>query len=171
MLKFGDYEEERQIAYFLNREDVRHQLGVDHEAHGGVKKFIGCSDTVGYRFSATGDQSKPSFPNVTHIIENGVDALFYSGDRDFICNWWGNNHWLSALEWSGKDKFNAQPLRPWYASESAESQAGLFRQSGRLAFATVASAGHFVPYDRPIESLEMANAWLHDRTLPQYKQK
>lgn len=55
----GVYDEEKQIEFYLNRADVRHQLGVDKEAHGGVKKFIGCSDQVGFRFSATGDQCVP----------------------------------------------------------------------------------------------------------------
>lgn len=56
MEKFGPYAEEKQVAHYLNRADVRHELGVDKEADGGVKKFIGCSDEVGFRFSATGDQ-------------------------------------------------------------------------------------------------------------------
>lgn len=56
MEKFGPYDEEEQVRFYLNRDDVRHELGVDMEPHGGVKKFIGCSDVVGYRFSSTGDQ-------------------------------------------------------------------------------------------------------------------
>lgn len=56
MTKFGPYAEEKQIQYYLNRADVRHELGVDMEEGGGVKKFIGCSDEVGYKFSVTGDQ-------------------------------------------------------------------------------------------------------------------
>lgn len=98
MLKFGDYAEEKQIQYYLNRDDVRHQLGVDKEAGGGVRKFIGCSDTVGFRFSTTGDQcvcplqcagcmlitlpalrSKPTFPHVAHMVDSGVRTLLYSG--------------------------------------------------------------------------------------------
>lgn len=42
--------------YLSLSDDVRHELGVDMEVGGGVKKFIGCSDLIGYRFGATGDQ-------------------------------------------------------------------------------------------------------------------
>lgn len=47
MEKFGPYAEEKMIQFYLNRPDVRHELGVDMEEDGGVKKFIGCSDEVG----------------------------------------------------------------------------------------------------------------------------
>ena len=51
----GDYAEEKWIHNYLNRADVKHELGVDHEAHGGVTEFIGCNDKVGEDFAATGD--------------------------------------------------------------------------------------------------------------------
>jgi cathepsin A (carboxypeptidase C) len=55
MAKFGDYEQEKEVHDFLNRVDVRHQLGVDREPGGGVREFIGCSDAVGEAFAQTGD--------------------------------------------------------------------------------------------------------------------
>ena len=55
MDKFGAYAEEAWVHSYLNRKDVRHELGVDHEANGGVREFIGCSDNVGEDFAATGD--------------------------------------------------------------------------------------------------------------------
>ncbi|KAK4051905.1 hypothetical protein OIV83_002610 [Microbotryomycetes sp. JL201] len=164
MEKFGDYAEEKQIAHYLNRDDIRHQLGVDKEEHGGVRKFVGCSDTVGFRFATTGDQSQASYPHVAHMLDNGVSVLVYAGNRDMICNWWGNNEYTLALEWSNKTAFNAQPLRPWYATSDARKQgrqAGVFRKAGNLAFATVDASGHFVPYDKPVEALSMFNNWIH----------
>lgn len=85
MLKYGPYKEEEMIHQFLNLPRVKHELGVDLEADGGVKEFIGCSDDVGFRFSSTGDQSQATFPKVAHMLENGVRVLTYSGRRDFIC--------------------------------------------------------------------------------------
>ncbi|KAI5476314.1 cathepsin A (carboxypeptidase C) [Pseudohyphozyma bogoriensis] len=163
MLRFGDYDEEAQIHHFLNRDDVRHELGVDAEEDGGVKEFIGCSDIVGYRFAATGDQAQASYPKVAHFIDNGVAALFYAGKADFICNWLGNQAWTLDLEWSGQAGFNAEPLRPWYANATSKDQAGVYRQYGNLAFAVVDDSGHFVPYDHPVESLAMFNGWIHGR--------
>ncbi|KAM0754515.1 peptidase S10, serine carboxypeptidase [Meredithblackwellia eburnea MCA 4105] len=163
MEKFGPYKEENQVSFFLNRQDVRHELGVDLEENGGVKKFIGCSDQVGYRFAATGDQSKPSFPHVAHMVDNGVSALLYSGKRDFICNYLGNEAWTLDLDWKGKAAFNAEPLQPWYATKGDKEQAGVYRASGNLAFAVVDNAGHFVPYDKPVGSLAMFNGWIHKK--------
>lgn len=75
MRRFGEYAEEAQVAYWLNRDDVRHELGVDHEKDGGVKQFIGCSDDVGFRFSATGDTAKPSFQHIANVLEANVSVL------------------------------------------------------------------------------------------------
>jgi carboxypeptidase C (cathepsin A) len=55
--------------------------------------------------------------------------------------------WTLDLEWSGQAQFNEEPLRPWYASSDAVKagkQAGVYRQSGNLAFAVVDDSGHFV---------------------------
>ncbi|SCZ93185.1 BZ3500_MvSof-1268-A1-R1_Chr6-2g08515 [Microbotryum saponariae] len=81
-------------------------------------------------------------------------------------NWTGNKWWTEALEWEGKEGFNAEELAPWYASQEAKEagakQAGEFRQYGNLAFAIVDASGHFVPYDHPVESLAMFNSWIHN---------
>ena len=76
----------------------------------------------------------------------------------------GNQDMTNALEWSGGDAFRNTSLAPWYATPSvsgAEQHSGLFRTAGNLTFATVARSGHFVPFDQPQASLNMANAWLH----------
>ncbi|KAL8278754.1 hypothetical protein RQP46_008823 [Phenoliferia psychrophenolica] len=161
MYKFGAYKEEKEVNFFLNRADVRHELGVDMEAHGGVKKFIGCSDLIGYRFGATGDQSKATYPHVTHMLDNGVATLIYAGKRDFICNYIGNEAWTLALEWSGQAAFNAEPLRSFYGVESDKDEAGFYRQAKNFAFAVVDNAGHFLPFDQPSNALSMFNRWVH----------
>lgn len=86
------------------------------------------------------------------------------------CNFHGNQAWTLALPWSGHDHFSNEPLRPWYASEEeAKAQnatrAGEYRQYGRLAFAGVDGAGHFVPYDKPEAALALVNRWIFDRKV------
>merc|ERR1711939_1253530 len=162
MEKFGEYDEEAYMHTFLNQKSTLHTLGVDKESHGRVKNHTGCDPTVGYKFSATGDGAKPSYPHVANILNNGVSALLYSGDRDFICNWMGNQDWVHNLEWNGKEGFQKTVLSPWFANkDEPEAVSGQFRTHGNLTFATVAKSGHFVPFDKPQESLNMANAWLH----------
>lgn len=147
MAKFGEYDEEAWMATFLNQDSTMHALGVDKASHGRVHKHTGCDPTVGYRFSATGDGAKATFPHVANILENGVAALLYSGDRDFICNWLGNQEWVNNLSWTGSKGFQSTSLTPWYASHSnPTSTSGQFRTYQNLTFATVGSSGHFVPY-------------------------
>lgn len=63
---------------------MRHELGVDREEHGGVRRFVGCSDKVGKHFDNTGDGAKPSYYHVSNLLKKGIRMLFYAGDRDFI---------------------------------------------------------------------------------------
>ncbi|GAA5905405.1 S10 family peptidase [Sporobolomyces salmoneus] len=177
MEKFGEYEENEWIESWLNSEAVRKELGVDLEPHrhgGGIKKFKGCSNKVGFRFTISGDQARPSFPAVSHLVNNGIAALFYSGKKDFICNWSGNEEWTSNLSWTGSKFFRAEPLRPWYASPelaragNETQQAGEYRKYGNLAFAIVDDSGHFVPYDHPVEALAMFNQWTRERKVGFY---
>ncbi|BGP06618.1 hypothetical protein JCM10049v2_002442 [Rhodotorula toruloides] len=171
MTKFGEYEEEKWIAEWLNREDVRHELGVDLDPHGhGVKKFKGCSGKVFNHFDATGDGVKPSHPHVASLLNSQISVLLYVGTKDFICNWYGNNEWALQLEWDGAGEFREKELRSWYASADEEKgeegkRAGVFRQAGGFAFATVEGAGHFVPYDKPREALALFNRWVFERKV------
>lgn len=50
---------------------------------------------------------------VSSILENGVDILVYSGDKDFICNWRGGEAWTNGVEWTGQAEFNAAPYEEW----------------------------------------------------------
>lgn len=53
----------------------------------------------------------------------------------------GNEAWTQALEWTGHDAFNAQPMRDWYVNEEV---AGHTRSANGLTWATVFGAGHMV---------------------------
>lgn len=56
------------LGFFRNSDKVRKELGVDSEPRhkGGIKKFKGCSDKVGQRFTLSGDQLSPLVPFVRH---------------------------------------------------------------------------------------------------------
>lgn len=143
-----------------------------------MKKFKGCSGKVFNHFDATGDgfvpstpsfpflrltllvsSVKPSHPHVASLLNSQISVLLYVGTKDFICNWYGNNEWALQLEWDGAGEFREKELRSWYASADEEKgeegkRAGVFRQAGGFAFATVEGAGHFV---RPFSPLLSSN--------------
>lgn len=55
----------------------------------------------------------------------------------------GNDRMTLALEWAGKEAFNAQHLREWQFNGTS---AGLTRKAGPLTFATIYDAGHMVSF-------------------------
>jgi carboxypeptidase C (cathepsin A) len=61
------------------------------------------------------------------------------------------------MEWSGQKNFTSQKLREWKVDGEA---AGLTRSADGLTFATIQGAGHMVPYDKPVQALELVNRWL-----------
>ncbi|PWN43360.1 alpha/beta-hydrolase [Ceraceosorus guamensis] len=159
---WGDYEQEEWVAQFLNAANTKKGLGIDKRGagdhHDGV--FVGCSDKVYENFDSTADGPKESTWAVKRLLENGVRVLAYSGKRDFICNHIGNEAWTLDLEWSGKEEFNKQELKPWIGHDG--QQAGSYRNYGNFTFAIVEGSGHFVPLDQPQNALIMLNRWLHE---------
>jgi cathepsin A (carboxypeptidase C) len=145
------YVQENWIADFMNLDKVKHALGTE------VKNFTGCDSSVSHDFGQTGDRSKPYQGHVARLLEEGLPVLIYAGDKDFRCNWLGNQAWVEALEWSGRDEFLNAANRPWKVNDI---QAGTVRNAGPFTFLRIFDAGHMVPYNQPLNALGMLNEWL-----------
>ena len=76
--------------------------------------------------------------HVAALLDCGIDALIYVGKYDWICNLIGNERWTLALEWSGKDGFVNQELRPLNICGEK------VRNSGPFVVVTVDGAGGVV---------------------------
>ncbi|KAH9934973.1 serine carboxypeptidase [Fomitopsis serialis] len=149
----------KAIGAYLDRPDVRKQIGVD----GFVSaNFSSCSNEVGAAFHAADDEIFPTQFYIGALLERGVRALIYVGANDWICNWVGNDRMLLDLEWTGQEAFVKESLTEWTVDGAA---AGLTRNVGPLTFATIYGAGHMVPYDKPAESLELTKRWLAGKEL------
>ncbi|OCH89475.1 serine carboxypeptidase [Obba rivulosa] len=148
----------KSISAFLDRKDVRRTLGVDSS----VGNFSSCNNDVNAAFHARWDGMFPTQYYIAALLERGVRALIYVGANDWICNWVGNERMTLGLEWTGQAAFVAQPLREWEVNGTA---AGLTRSAGPFTFATIFGAGHMVPYDKPLESLELVKRWLAKEDL------
>ncbi|KAF8632418.1 hypothetical protein AX17_004859 [Amanita inopinata Kibby_2008] len=145
----------KHISSYLDQPSVRAQLGVDPFL--SSTNFSSCSWDVNSAFASTLDEYHQTQLYISALLERGVSVLIYVGTYDWICNWVGNERWTLALEWSGKERFGRERLREWKVEGR---KAGLVRRSGRFAFVTVDGAGHMVPYDKPVQSLEMVKRWL-----------
>ncbi|KAJ7630217.1 serine carboxypeptidase [Roridomyces roridus] len=147
------------IRDYLSRPSVREALGVDPSVHAN---FTSCDATVGTAFREHMD----IFQHATQdylgaLLERGVRVLIYVGTYDWSCNWVGNERWTLEMQWSGREAFNKEALKPWAVGDLAgNGRAGLVRSAKGLTFLTVDSAGHMVPYDKPKEALDMVQRWI-----------
>jgi len=94
--------------------------------------------------------------DVSYLIEKGIFVFVYSGDKDFICNWFGGEAWTNAVKWESKDEFNNQKFESWGPDESY----GTYKIVDNFAFVRVYNAGHMVPMDQPAVALYMFDNFL-----------
>ncbi|KAK6199960.1 Alpha/Beta hydrolase protein [Scheffersomyces amazonensis] len=145
------YSDLEYIDQYLNLEDVKAALGVE------VDEYESCNFDINRNFLLAGDWMKPYYKNVINLLESDVPVLIYAGDKDFICNWLGNQAWTNALEWSGSAGFSKAPVKSW---EVNGKPAGEVKNYKHFTFLRVFGGGHMVPYDQPESSLDMVNRWL-----------
>ncbi|MCO5551712.1 hypothetical protein L7F22_005216 [Adiantum nelumboides] len=129
---------------YLNQKKVKDALGV------GDIDFVSCSSLV-YR-NMIMDWMRNLEVGIPALLEDGIQLLVYAGEYDLICNWLGNSRWVSAIDWSGKEGYNAASSKQFVVDGE---EAGVFTSYGALSFLKVHDAGHMVPMDQPKASLEM----------------
>lgn len=139
------------IDKYLNQDYVKEAVGAQ------VDTYTGCNFDTNRNFLFAGDWMKPYYTNVIDLLDLNVPVLIYAGDKDFICNWLGNEAWSRELPWAQHDKFSSQPLSAWNVNGK---EAGQFRNADHFTFLRVYGAGHMVPYDQPEASLDMLNRWI-----------
>jgi len=124
------------IGEFLNQPEIEADLGVPG------RKWKDCKTTV--HIELLGDWVVSMSEKITSILEQGIEVLVYSGDKDFICNWRGGEAWTNAVEWTGKTGFNSAEYKKWSVNGTP---AGELKEFNNLKFLRVYDAGHMVPFD------------------------
>nr|CAG8589671.1 7342_t:CDS:2 [Entrophospora candida] len=142
------------IESYLDREDVKTELGVDP----GIE-FKTCNMRVNFQFQMAGDWMKPYHKLIPGLLDDDIRVLIYAGDADYMCNWIGSDAWVKELEWSGKESYNLANETSWIVKSTLD-KAGTIKHHEGLAFLRIYEAGHMVPYDQPINSLDFFNRWL-----------
>ena len=131
------------VQAWLNRKETKLALHVDAEhSH----SWSSCNFGINMKFHT--DWMKDFSHYVADLLNDGIPALIYAGDVDFICNYMGSRAWTLALDWNGSDAFQA-------ASEHDWKGAGLARTAQGLTYLQVYDAGHMVPTDQPEVALDM----------------
>lgn len=145
------YEELDFIDKYLNKPEVMEALGAETEA------YEGCNFDVNRNFVFAGDWMKPYHKKVIDLLEADLPVLIYAGDKDFICNWLGNEGWTNVLPWHGTQDFSDAKIKSWSVDGK---KAGTVKNFENFTFLRVFGAGHMVPYDQPENSLDFFNAWI-----------
>lgn len=138
-------------ATWLNSAKVKEALGVEVDL-----SYEECDDSVYAGFESTGDWMKPIQDYVPDILAK-IPVLIYAGDADYICNWLGNRAWTKALEWPGKEAYNSAEVQPLTIGSD---EYGKVTTAKNFAFIQIYEAGHMVPMDQPVGSLDMLNRWV-----------
>jgi len=146
------YDELDWIQKYLNQKDVMEALGAE------VSSYDSCNFDINRNFNFAGDWMQPFHRLVPGILAE-IPVLIYAGDADFICNWLGNLAWTDALEWPGQKDYAKTALKPFKLSDDG-SKVGAVKSSGNFTFIQIHAAGHMVPYDQPVASLDMLDRWL-----------
>ncbi|CAH0516421.1 unnamed protein product [Peronospora belbahrii] len=144
------------VSKYLDAPNVRKSLGVDVKRAGDWQE---CNSKVREVFLKTADAVTPINTYMADLLNNGVRVLIYAGDADLVCNWYGNHAWTQALQWKGRDGFNAAPETPFIMADGMN--AGMVRSfNNQLTFLRVFNSGHMVPHDQPAVALDMLSKFV-----------
>jgi cathepsin A (carboxypeptidase C) len=141
------------IQNWLNLESTMKSLNVD-EKHS--HSWTSCNFGINMKFHT--DWMKDFSGYIADMLNDGIPALIYAGDVDFICNYIGNRAWTLALEWDGSKEFVAAEEHEWKGQ-------GLARTANGLTFLQIYDAGHMVPSDKPEVALDMITNFLNGGTF------
>lgn len=146
------YSQMQYIDDYLNQPEVKAAVGAE------VDNYESCNFDINRNFLFTGDWMKPDFRDaIIEVLDSGLPVLIYAGDKDFICNWLGNQGWTNRLEWKGSAGFSAAPVQKWH---NGKTHAGDVKNYDKFTFLRIFDGGHMVPFDQPENSLDMVNRWI-----------
>jgi len=144
------------VQKYLNSPNIQKALGVK-------KTWGSCNKAVTLLFAYAGDWMKSWHQVIPDMLADGIRALIYAGDEDYICNWLGNMKWTMALDWPHKDDFNAASNNDYTMENKTVAKV---RSSNGLTFMQIFYAGHMVPMDQPAVSLQMVKDHLANNFGP-----
>jgi len=142
------------VTSFMNSDSTKKALGINSKS----RKWESCNMGINLKFHV--DWMKDFSHYIADLINDGIPALIYAGDVDFICNYLGNQAWTYNLQWSGGDDFRAVTPHDWNGVGMARTH-----DSGVFTFLQVYDAGHMVPSDQPKVALDMITTFVSGQSF------
>ncbi len=127
---------------------TKNRLGVP-----GDINWAACNFTVYSPFETADFEESYRF-EIPVLLAANVDVVFYNGDEDLICNFYGTSSLLESMVWPGQNSFANAPNVTWSVGGSP---AGTARSAEGLTYVVVGEAGHMVPHDQPENALTLLN--------------
>ena len=142
-------------ATYLARSDIKTKIGAR-------STYTECPDAAYDKFSSTGDNSRSLLPELSSVVQSGIQVLMWAGDADWICNWVGNEYVANNVTFGGQSAFRAAALEPYNVNGVA---GGMFKTQDNLSFLRVYAAGHEVPYYQPALALQAFRQTMSQQAL------
>lgn len=149
--EFGDYNFTLMDTY-LNQTSTKKMLNVPTNV-----TFRDCGSKAYDAMDL--DEMVPVIDLLPYLFNN-TRVMFYNGQDDLICNASGTELYLSILQWYGLQGYLAAQKVVWAV---AGQVAGYARTYGNLTQVVVLKAGHMVPMDQPVNSLDMASRFIYKK--------
>jgi carboxypeptidase C (cathepsin A) len=125
------------MTAYLNQASVQDALGVN-------LNYTDANNEVYYAFQQTGDFVYPfAREGLEDLLRKGVRVALYSGDADYICNWFGGEAVSLALNYTHAEQFRSAGYAPFVVNGT---EYGEVRQYGNFSFLRIYESGHQVPY-------------------------
>ncbi|XP_065155398.1 venom serine carboxypeptidase-like [Atheta coriaria] len=135
---------------FLNKKDVKRALHVDED------EFLLNGNKV--------QRSEVMESAVTWLSEllSHYRVLLFAGQLDIIVGYHNVHNFIENMSFSGDDEFMKAPRVKWHVGDDL---AGYCRSAGNITEIMVRNAGHAVPKDQPLFTLDMIDRFINNKTF------
>ncbi len=120
--------------------------------------WTSCNDSMYFNFYD--DISRSYKQNISFLLEN-TRVLLYNGQNDIIVNTPAAESWIYSLNWKKSTEFLQTPKINWQVNNKV---VGTVKQIYPLTFVFIKNAGHMVPTDQPVNTLDMMRRWINNDT-------
>ncbi|KAJ5622841.1 hypothetical protein N7490_011446 [Penicillium lividum] len=146
------------ISPYLQRQDVVKALNINPAKMTGWQE---CSGGVSKAFHASKSQAAGKL--IPGLIEDGVNVLLFSGDKDMICNHIGTETYIHGLKWKGATGFETAPgeWAPRHDWTFEGEPAGIYQHARNLTYVLFYNASHMVPFDSPRQTRDMLDRFMN----------
>lgn len=140
-----DHSSEPHWASYLNTPKVQAAIGA-------YINFSSSSSETMAAFTSSGDKARESgiIKDIRSLIKDNVTVVLYAGDADYYCNWLGIEVVAERIDPPG---FSDAGYTNMTTPDGIVH--GQVKQAGAFTFVRMFNAGHVVPHDQPLASLEM----------------